>query len=202
MMKTTTLLKTLPVLGFAWALSACGGGGDGSDSTSPSSNGSITACFTATKTVNFALTASGVPPGSVAANRSTVGPMTYNGQAATGQTDFYPTGNTISTETLYWTVTSSGVTIIANVDYKGTVTPGSVFFPQNMVPSQTVTGFDNTRYTLVGFESINLAGKIFSNACHYKADGNGAAEEGWYAPGYGLVKQIVSGVTRQYNGDL
>jgi hypothetical protein len=195
-MKTTTLLKTLPALGLTLTLSACGGGDD-----DPGQTGSITACYTANKTVSFAVASSGVPSGSVGPNRSTVGPMTYSGQAVTGQTIFYPIAN--YQETHYWTVTNSGVTGIAAVDYNGNVTRDGAFLPQNMSPGQTVTTSTNVRYMLIGFEAISLAGKMFSNTCHMKQiDSQGNASEYWYTPGYGIIKQIASGSTIQYNGDL
>jgi hypothetical protein len=49
-----------------------------------------------------------------------------------------------------------------------------------------------------------LAGKTFANACHFKSvDSSGNQSEGWYASGYGMVKNIGSdGSVWQYNGDL
>jgi len=165
--------------------------------------GSITACFTANKTVSFSMTATGVPSGQVAANRSTVGPMTYQGQAVTGQTFFYPTGATPSTKTNYWTVTSSGVTDVATVNPNGTVTPGTLVYPSSMNPGQTVTDSGNNRYTLVGYETVNLSSKQFLNTCHIRmVSSQGSSEDDWFAPGYGIVKQVVSGATIQYSGDL
>ena len=163
---------------------------------------SITACWTANKTVSFALATTGLPANYAGANRSTVGPMTYQGQAVTGQITFY-SGST-ATATNYWTVTSSGVTFIANIDYTGAVTStGTTFLPQNMSPSQTVTNNNNTRYTFVGFETISLSGKTFSNTCHLRiADSQGNSEDAWFAPGYGAIKQVSNGVITQYNGDI
>jgi len=154
---------------------------------------SITACFTADKTVNSAMTTFGVPAGAVGVNRSTVGPMTYKGQAVTGQTFFYPDG---FSDTTYWTVESNGVTFIAYVNSDGATISGSTFFPQNMSIGQTVTT-QSDYYTLVGFDTFSLAGKTFSNACHFKT----STGDVWYASGYGNIKQIISGVTAQYNGD-
>jgi len=123
--------------------------------------------------------------------------MTYNGQAVTGQTFFYPNGGTTYAQTHYWKVANSGVTIVARVDYNGTVTPSSTFFPQNMTPGQAVAG--DTAYTFVGFETVNLASKTFSNACHFKDSGGDV----WYAPGYGNIKEVGSdGSTTRYNGDI
>jgi len=163
---------------------------------------SITACFTVPKTVNFAMTATGVPSGSVGVSRSMAGPMTYKGQTVTGQTWFYTSGSTTVTETDYWTITSNGVTLIARANIDGSVTTGTLFYPSNMSPGQVAIRDDNHRFTLVGFETVSLAGKTFSNTCHIRHVD--VAAEMWYAPGYGIVKEIISssGMTIQYNGDL
>ena len=163
----------------------------------PAPTASITACFTATETVNFAMKTSNPQSGYEYPNLSTVGPMTYRGLANTGQTYTYPSG-TKSTD--YWMVTNSGVTLVAEETVtvvnglpRGvTTTLINLTLPQNMTPGQTVGNA-----SLVGFETVKLAGKTFANTCHVRI-GN---DEGWYAPGYGAVKQIVSGVTMQYNGD-
>jgi len=164
-------------------------------------SGSITACFTANKTVSFKVLSNAPSSGMVYANRSTVGPMTYKGQAVTGQTWFYPDN---TTEISYWTVTSSGVTGIANIDYTGAVTSGGWFYPSDMSPGQTATGSNNTRATLVVFEAITLAGKTFSNTCHMRLANSQDSEEIWVAPGYGVIKHIFSstGEIVQYNGDI
>ena len=206
MEKTTMKFsKVLPVAAVVvLTLVGCGGGGSDSVAATPSNSGSITACFTANSTVNFAVVVSNAPANSVVANRSTVGPMTYNGQAVTGQTLFLPSGSTTYTQNVYWTVTSSGVTTIAEVDPNGTVTVDGMFFPQNMSAGQTATNSKNDVQTFVGFETITLAGRIFSNTCHIKeVDSLGNQTEGWYAPGYGMVKNNGgSGLAWQYNGDL
>jgi len=195
MVKTKNLLKTLSACAVVLALGGCGGSDD---------DGSIVACFTADRTVNYGLTTLNAPSGSVGANRSFVGPMTYGGQDVTGQKFFYPTSNSQYTETNYWRVASNGVTFVAQVNSNSVATPGSLFFPQNMSPGQTATNSANERYTLIGFETISLAGKTFSNTCHIKAvDTKGNTEEQWYAAGYGNIKQISSnGVINQYSGDL
>jgi hypothetical protein len=132
--------------------------------------------------------------------------MTYNGQAVTGQTSFYPSGNQVTTDTIYWKVTSSGVQFIAEVTNLGIISTAGNYslLPQNMSPGQTVVDPDNTRHTLVGFEEIRLAGKTFSNTCHIRETDNlGNLTDGWFAPGYGVIKQVdSSGATTQYNGDL
>jgi hypothetical protein len=202
-MKTTTLLKTLPVLGLTLALSACGGDEDDGGPVNPGQTGSITACFTADKTVNYAVATSGVPSGQVGVSRITVGPMTYRNQAVTGQTIFYISGSTTYTDISYWTVTGSGVTFIAGVGVDGSVTPSNLFYPQNMSPGQTMTSSDNTKYTLIGFESISLAGKMFFNTCHIKKVDNQGSVDAWLAPGYGNIKSVYSnGGKYEYSGDL
>jgi hypothetical protein len=205
-MKLTMKLWTvLPVAATALALGGCGGDG-GSESvptTTSGSSGSITACFTANSTVNYAVTTSNLPAGDLGANRSTVGPMTYNGQAVTGQTFFYPYGNTTYTTSTYWTVTNIGEAAIAEVAVDGTVTADSTFLPQNMSPGQAATNSSNDITTFIGFETLSLAGKTFPNTCHFEVvDPQGNQTEGWYASGYGMIKRIENGLTVQYNGDL
>lgn len=99
-------------------------------------------------------------------------------------------------------VTSNGVTMIATVDYDGTVTTDDMFLPQNMNSGQTATNSSNDASTFIGFEKITLAGKTFSNTCHFKdVTPNGVQVDSWYAPGYGAIKNSGNG-TWQYNGDL
>jgi len=186
MVKTKNLLKTLSACAVVLALGGCGGSDD---------DGSIVACFTADRTVNFAIS------GSLTTNRSTTGPMTYNNQPVTGQIFFYSTG---AKSINYWTVTSSGVTNIASIDYNNNVTRDDSFYPQNMKPGQRITNSDKTVITtFVGFETINLSGKTFSNSCHISQNFNGGTYEIWIASGYGLIKQIApSGAAEQYNGDI
>ena len=94
--------------------------------------------------------------------------------------------------------------MLAEVDTNGVVSTDGMVLSQNMNPGQVSTNFSNNTFTFVGFETLNLAGKIFSNTCHFKAaDSQGTQTEGWYAPGYGMIKNNgVNGVTWQYNGDL
>jgi len=197
------LFMALPVAAAVFALSGCGGDDD-NPVTGGNGSPSITACFTANNTISYAVTApSGVPSGALVPNKSTVGPMTYNGQAVTGQMSFYPSGTKTYTTTVYWSVTSSGVTGIGVVNYDGTVTDDGTFYPQNMESGQVVTNSGNESTTFIGFETLTLAGKTFSNTCHFKSsDSQGNQVEDWYAPGYGGIKRIISGVTTQYNGSL
>ena len=198
-MKTTTKFwKLLPVAAAALALGGCGGGGS-DDSDTSSSGGSIVDCFTAKNTVNFMMTESDQPSQIF---RSTTGPMTYNGQAVTGQIVFYPNG-IVNTDSSYWTITSNGVTMIATVYNNDDVIPDGTFFPKNMAPGQAATDSKGNVATFIGFETTSLAGKTFSNTCHFKGiDPDGYSAETWYAPGYGLIKQVESSVSLQYNGDL
>jgi len=208
MIKKTTvhhLFMVLPVAAAVFALSGCGGDDDNPVIGGGNNNGSpsITACFTVNKTVSYAMTASNVPSGSTAPNKSTVGPMTYNGQAVTGQTFSSTSGTTTSTAITYWAVTNSGVTGLASVNYDGTIASDDTFFPQNMEPGQVVTNSGGASTTFMGFETFTLAGKTFSNTCHFKAmDQQGDPIDKWYASGYGMIKQAVNSSALQYNGSL
>ena len=199
------LFMALPVAAAVFALSGCGGDDDNPVTGGGNNNGSpsITACFTANNTISYAMTSSNMPSDETAANKSTVGPMTYNGQSVTGQTNFFPSGTKTYTQTTYWVVASNGVTGIATLNYDGTVTDDGTFYPQDMKPGQIVTNPSNDVTTFIGFETITLAGKTFSNTCHFKATNpNGTQVDGWFAPGYGAIKQIINGGTIQYNGSL
>jgi hypothetical protein len=186
----------LPVAAAVLALGGCGGSDDSTDAV-VSSSGSITACFTANSTVSFSYTTTS----NQLPNRSTVGPMTYNGQAVTGQIAFYPSG-TITAFTSYWTVASNGVTQIASVINNSTVELDGTFLPQNMNPGQAATGSNNNVSTFLGFQTITLAGKTFANTCHFNIKDNTGTTEQWYAPGYGVIQQVGATGTVQYNGDL
>jgi len=189
----------LPVAAVAVALGGCGGGGNDDSSPASGSNGSITDCFTVSKTVSFSLTSFNVPSGQIFPSRSTAGPMTYNGQAVIGQTVFYLSGNTTYTESDYWMVANNGVILIADVDYNGVATVDGTVFPQNMSPGQTASDSSNDDIsTFVGFETLSLAGKTFSNTCHFTA----GQADAWFAPGYGMIKRIINGGTWQYSGSL
>ena len=206
MIKKTTvhhLFMVLPVAAAVFALSGCGGdddnpviGGNGSPS--------ITACFTANNTISYALTTSNVPSGSTVPTKSTVGPMTYNGNAVTGQTAFYPSGSKTYTTANYWVVASNGVTLAETISSDGTVVPDGTFYPQNMKPGQVVTNSSGDSTTFMGFETLTLAGKTFSNTCHFKGvDADGNSSDAWYASGYGEIKSAYpNGETAQYNGSL
>ena len=202
-MKTTTKFwKLLPVAAAALALGGCGGGGSDDSSDTQGDGKSIVDCFTVNKTVSFSLAHSNVPANTIPATRSTTGPMTYNGQAVTGQTFFVSYQNKTYTSTNYWLVTSSGVTRIGTVAYDGTAIPDGTVLQNNMNPGQTATNPSNGVTTFVGFETINFDGKTFST-CHIKeVTLQGEQAEEWYAPGYGQVKAISPDGNTQYNGDL
>jgi len=197
MVKTKNLLKTLSACAVVLALGGCGGSDD---------DGSIVACFTADRTVNFKMKASNVPSGQVGVSRSTVGPMNYGGQNLTGQKFFYTRGSTTYEETNYWRVASNGMTGVARVNIDGSVKPSSTFYPQDMSPGQIAKDPDNSYSTFIGFETLSLGGKTFSNTCHFNVvypDQNVDNTDIWYAPGYAVIKQTYSsGLMSQYDGDL
>jgi hypothetical protein len=196
-----TVVATVVTLGGCGGSDNSWGGGD-NFASSNNGSGSIVACFTVSDGVNFSVTASGVPAGQIFPNRSMTGPMTYNGQAVTGQTLFYPDGNTTYTLNNYWTVTNSGVTLTVTVNQNGTVVPDGTFLPYNMSPGQTATNPSNNVDTFVGFETLTFAGKTFTNTCHIRSvDSEGNETEAWYAPGYGMIEWTGNG-TWQYNNDL
>jgi len=228
MKKTCLFHKTLPALALALALGACGGGGGGDDSSpggggsgggsgGQTQSGSISACFSVDKTVNFKVLGINVPSGVVAPYKNTTGPMTYNGRAVLGQTWYYSGAETTSA-TYLWTVTSSGVTPITWVHTMSDgssviVAPITNAYPSDWSPGQSVNySIDHGNnyiqrgtMTFVAFETITLAGKTFSNTCHLRqVENNTVVFEQWWVQGYGNIKAIDNflGGTYQYNGDL
>jgi len=174
---------------------------------------SITECYAATQTVRYALTTLNPKPSLVYVYQATVGPATYKGQSAVGQTWFYPagaatrpTGVPLNSQTIYWAVTSSGVTGLGGLYDDGSIidVAPTYFYPSNMSPGQTVIQQSTLHDTLIGFETITLVGKTFTNTCHIKqVDSQGNfVQEFWQAPGYGAIKVIYpDGTIEQYNGN-
>jgi hypothetical protein len=157
-----------------------------------SGGGSIAACFSASKTVSFAITNIGIS--GTAANApasSTVGPGTVNGQSVTVQTIIGKDESSFST---YSAVTAEGVSGWASVD-----TAASVEYPLNMQPGQYVdyasSGDTISRDTLIEIGSITLGGKTFTNACHFRETGvnyDGNPTDSWVAPGYGVIYDVAN----------
>jgi hypothetical protein len=203
MKKVSKLVLSAAVVGV---FAGCGGDGDGIDLGAPS----VVACFTVPQTVKFKLKSINTPAGLVSATSSTVGPMTYNNRAVTGQVFSYLNG---TADTTYWMVTKDGVADVATVTYTdGTHITDMVLRP-DMRPGEKATGTIRNATgtytyfnTLVGFESVTLADKVFTNVCHIKEENNRDTITGnvWYAPGYGLIKQIndADGEVLQYDGDI
>ncbi|MDR2878034.1 MAG: hypothetical protein LBV36_08370 [Chromatiales bacterium] len=57
---------------------------------------------------------------------------------------------------------------------------------------------NSVMFTLLGYDSITVAGKTFDNACHWHSEGFidsvfVGAGESWTAPGYGGVKSVLYG---------
>ena len=198
--KTKTIWKILPVVAAAMVLGGCGGG-DGDDE-----GGSITACFTANKEVNYSRVTMNAPQGQYYTIRSNFKSTTYNGQPVSALTSFYPAGLNITKNTIYWQVTNNGVTELGSVADNGPLDPDGTFWSVNTKPGKTAADTNGNVSTFIGFENVVLAGKTFPNTCHFKIagtfDGKTNIGEAWYAPGYGMIKQNISGVINQYSGDL
>ncbi|MCL2831282.1 MAG: hypothetical protein FWD77_11220, partial [Betaproteobacteria bacterium] len=170
-----------------------GGGGGG---------GGIAACFSADRTITYAITGNG----SNAVSR-TIGPTIYNGQAAIKSTDYTSNGSVVSSE--YSAITSSDVVYLAG-DFGGGVLlsytpqmvlahlsmqPGSSFDQRNVMAGSAQV---DTHTVFVGYETLTLAGKTFSNVCHFRntramsGAGITTADDAWHAPGYGVIKDSAT----------
>jgi hypothetical protein len=211
-----TTIKLTAAAACALTLTACGGAGN--------SGPSIAACFTAPNTINYAWTwsVSAGSPGLVYPVSQSVGPATLNGKtiSVNGQ----PVVQTIttmsdeSTSPLYWTTENSNVIFFLEVNPDGTTSADTPIqtIPLDMQPDQSVTVNESDppqQLTFTGFETLTLAGKTFSNVCHftsntYVAGVGNATDDTWYAAGYGLIQEILFAppqnytVTQAYNGDL
>jgi len=140
----------------------------------------------------------------------TVGPATFNGKAVSGSTTVTTgMGAPTSTYSEYWTVTSSGVTMLGATLADGTIfNPASPdVWPLNTKPGDYLDGITaggtTKRMTFLGFETLTIAGKTFSNACRFnQTDSHGTSSDQWYAAGYYQIKSLSSGQSVQYNGDV
>jgi hypothetical protein len=162
---------------------------------------SIAACFSAPDTVTYAVAPRG--------GSSRVGPSTLNGDPVIMQAARNPQGEI--TQGAYWAATDSGVTLIGRLFADGTVyTDDPLVFPLTMQPGDVASSFFQ-RYTFVGFETFTIAGRTFTNACHFQyqattADGtpdpNAPPSDQWFAPGYGNMRGTSEGQTAQFDGDI
>ena len=176
---------------------------------------SIANCFTVPKTVKFAWASTVVPRG-VYPVQTTVGPSTFDGQAVTESITTESDGTRTYVNTDYWALKSDGVYEVGKIYSDGTIfKPESppLLFPINMKPGDSST-YDvvyngkvvgTNRVTLIGFETLTLGGKTFTNTCHFlmeDAAGVGVSSELWNAYGYGEIQTVTPGLTAKYNGDL
>jgi|GEM_PF-2183063 len=197
-------------------------------SNSGSASGSIAACFSANSRVNYAVTSTGAPADDII--RRTVEPTTYNGEAVMGVTDFYSTRNP-DYSIGYYGIANGIVYHRAQVYDSGEVLtyasddlvtalldmqPSQYFdqrYAQNM-SSWFILPERERRTTFVGYETIVLAGKTFSNVCRFHSHdfqvnfiSSYVDQELWFAPGYGLIKMttetsLLGNGSYQYDGDL
>jgi len=186
--------------------------------TAKTSDASIAACFTVPNNISFALTPIEVGQGYYV--KASIGPGIFNGQTATAQTYFYEDGDS---ETAYWTITNKGIYMLGGtrtptITDEGTVsTPdtSSLIIPLDAQPGQSMIYVNNDnislKLTFIGWETLTLAGKTFSNTCHFQRSlispnpgGYADLADSWYAPGYGEIRNdMAPGKTAyQYAGDL
>ena len=173
-------------------------------------------CFEVPKTVRFAW-ASTVIKGGVYPVESTVGPDTFNDQAAikSAVTEQYTDG-TGATHTLvdtsYMAIKSDGIYEVGHVFSDGrtfTPTPPLFKFPLDMKPGSSIDvvtydGVGINHIAFVGFETLTLGGKTFPDVCHFHITDNygGIPSDSWSAYGYGQIQTITQGLSAKYNGDL
>ena len=201
MPKTKTIWKILPVVTAALVLGGCGGGDGGDD------GGSITACFTVNKEVSYALKSINLANNTYFPERFTVKPTTYNGQQVVGEIGYFSKASNKNIETAYWQVNKNGVIEIGMVSDNAPLVYDGTSWPADTKPGQTATSSTAEVATFVGFETLTLAGKTFTNVCRFKATtttsaGQKLTADVWVAPEYGHIQQISPQGTFQYNGNL
>ena len=173
----------------------------------------IAACFTVPKAVSFSLgfySPSGVIVAGSGPTTRSVGPATFNGQAATESKStssfLSSTGLVSNSDSMYWAVTDTGVSMLGVKYNDGTIYTANpaLVIPLNMQPGKPVNfesakvfniGLDGpASYTFIGLETLTLANKVFSNVCHFQLQGTPAGAtntrtyDSWYAPGVGEIK--------------
>jgi hypothetical protein len=180
--------------------------------TQTSTGASIANCFSAPNTVSYAMYSAAGYAGSQGTDAVTVGPATFNGQAAIKQSLFNN----------YWTVSSSGIVFLGKTNFDDTfyVADSPNVLPLNMQPNDFVDLWDYldyggtgglARYTFVGFQTVTLGGKTFPNACHFRiwqiasdgtVDTNQFNEiDQTFASGYGMISRCSWSFIEQYAGD-
>jgi len=175
--------------------------------------GSVAECFkmpTAVKNYELLATNSDYP-GVTLPLQVRLAPVTFMGQSATE----YTLNNTLTGESMlnYLTTTNNSMCTVATNDWGATesiiVYPTPECYPFNISPgasfdfpgfTTTIPGSAGTTYTqdkshntFIGFATLTLSGKTFSNACHFKSVSATLddTEEDWIASGYGIVKSIA-----------
>jgi hypothetical protein len=200
------------------------GGGDDVAPENPGGNaiGSVAECFkmpSAVKNYEVLVTSSDYP-GVTIPMQVRLAPVTFMGQAATETklTTNAPDGSLSTTMTGYTAIANNKSCDIAE-KYPGeinsfvypvpnctpfNINPGDSFDFPGFTDSNGVHDMLKSHTTFVGFETITMNGKTFSNTCHFKtiSDGTGDA---WVASGYGSVKEVVnyagSTMSAQFNRD-
>jgi hypothetical protein len=208
-MKKTTLLSTLPAFTLVCALSACGGGGgDDPGSSGGGSNpetASVAQCFKApTAAKNYeVLTTDSDYPNATAAIQIRLAPVIFMGQAAT-ETGFTFSNPDSTTVTLigYSAITNNKSCEIAEKYPNETnvfvypiqnctpfnIKPGDSFDFPGFTDSNDLHSYAGSHTTFVGFESITMNGKTFSNACRFRGTSDYDTEDYWVASEYGTIK--------------
>jgi hypothetical protein len=198
------------VIFYGLALAACGGGGGDDDGGASSASGSFADCFSASRTVNYRLD---MPFGTVPAS---YGPGIFQNRAAVMWATYLPDGAAYK---IYWAVTSNSVITLGSIDSDGTVIPSNP--ADNTMPFMRPGDYYDTGYyvdsdgepvrpsrtTFVGFETLTLAGRKFTNVCHFRdqdlldngnLDPSDKPDDIWSAPEYGPIRHVTAGVTVEY----
>lgn len=202
-------LKLTAILAAISMLAACGGGGGDdpqTNGTAATSGPTFGDCFTLTPGTRYKMTNG---------DELLIVQESFNGQTVPGTRSLYADGTTQYTE--YMKVDNSYVTLVGfyqphgTAPYELTRIYDGWHFPANFSPSQTISlnytttettisylatppttttsTSTNTAYqlTFLGFGSLTVANRTFSNTCKIKIVDGGQTLIRWVAKGFGVI---------------
>lgn len=201
-------------------LASCGGSSSSGPTTTTPAADLLTATAAATLGDCFTWTP-GIKYTRTDGRQTLIAQEQFEGQAAMGQVELRADGTRFGST--YFTVDSTYVQVLGGNQYDSTgvydgkdVNSSGNRLPVNMTPGQSVqlsytrastrslapstTTNEAAQVTFVGFESLTLGGRTFTNVCRVDSPDPSSAEThvSWVAPGFGFIRsetQDAQGVT-------
>lgn len=195
------------------ALAACGGSDDDSSTPATPAVATFASCFDVTAGVAYTTTDEGGTPDGVLMVRES-----FNGVVRNGSVELPDGGSTRGFAT-YWSQESNGIRFWGTLDYNGdgtvlstTLSSSGFVLPLNLRAGQAapLSFTDTTSYqsgpeagqtettaraetwTFVGFETLTLGGRAFTDTCRISIAQANPGEDGpstlWFAKGFGVIR--------------